>query len=415
MAPTEWTSKLRQGVERAGTYVRSYTGGASSSDLRRLFERDAPEAYAVLTRDVAGRSEGADALSWESIRAFFVGLSSKLSPARRMLFSVSVLLAVVGMLSIRFRGTLDSGVGFNVDFSPLWFVLSIAGLGLLLTLELVDRLQVRDELEVARELQQALLPNQDPTLPGWRLAHSYRTANTVGGDYYGFPVLPDGRVAVMIGDASGHGMAAGLLMAITDATAATALDLDPDPTAVAAILNRSLLRIGGRRAFLSFFYALLDPVTGELDYVCAGHPYPLLRRADGGVEELGEGGFPLGLRPELEPCRGHARLGFGDLLALYTDGIVEAVDERDEAFGFPRLRQLVQAGGRAATVHDRVRADLDRHRGDRGLTDDVTLVVLERVDPAVPMPPPVPPTPGATARPLPPVPRMSPPPVGPTR
>lgn len=397
-----FSDTLRDHASRAERFLRDYTAGMSSSDLRRLFRRDAAEAFTVLTRDRDERSGEGFQDFVESVRAFLVGISFKLSPARRLLFALSLLCAVLGLVSFEF--TLDTeAYDLFLDFSPLWFLGSIAGLGLLLTLELVDRLRVKDELELARELQRALLPEESPELPGWGLAHSYRTANTVGGDYYGFPRLPDGRVAVTIGDASGHGMAAGLVMAIADATMATALELDPEPGAVAALLNRALARIGGRRAFMSLFYGLLDPATGRLDWVCAGHPFPLLRRLDGRVEELGEGGLPLGMRADLSPPTGSTTVGSGELLVLYTDGIAEAVDAEGRAFGYLRLAEAVAAGGGARTVHDTVLSSFEHHqgigqgrgRGEPRLTDDVTLVTLERLDPHRPPVPPPPPPPAA--------------------
>src|SRR5262249_55676387 len=160
--------------------------------------------------------------------------------------------------------------------SPFFFIICCGGLAFLLALELVDRVLVRDELEVARELQAALLPHGTIDLPGYSVAHSYRTANEVGGDYYEIVRLPDGRVAMMVGDATGHGMAAGLVMAIANATLKTALDIDPDPRRVLALLNRTLCRTGSRRTFMTVFYALLDPQTGELTTISAGHPFPLL-------------------------------------------------------------------------------------------------------------------------------------------
>lgn len=389
-----FSDTLRDQASRAERFLRDYTAGMSSSDLRRMFKRDAAEAFTVLTRDREERSgEGLQDFV-ESVRAFLVGISFKLSPARRLLFALSLLCAVLGLVSFEF--TLDTeAYDLFLDFSPLWFLGSIGGLGLLLTLELVDRLRVKDELELARELQRALLPEGSPELPGWGLAHSYRTANTVGGDYYGFPRLPDGRVAVTIGDASGHGMAAGLVMAIADATMATALELDPEPAAVAELLNRALVRIGGRRAFMSVFYGLLDPATGRLDWVCAGHPFPLLRRRDGRVEELGEGGLPLGMRTDLTPPTGSTTIEPGELLVLYTDGIAEAIDGDGRAFGYVRLAEGVAAGGGARTVHDRLLSSFEHHQGfGQRLTDDVTLVTLERLDPHRPFVPPPPPPAG---------------------
>jgi sigma-B regulation protein RsbU (phosphoserine phosphatase) len=367
-------------IERVGGFFREYTAGWNTRDLARLFDRDAAQAYAVLTREHAREPEPAGRLSRFLFRArlAFLGISYKLSPSRRLLFAAALLATVVGLLQnplvISARGR-----SVSVEFSPFWFLASLLLMGFLLALELVDRVRVRDELEVARELQSDLLPRAAPALAGWRFAHSYRTANEVGGDYYDFTPLPDGRLALAVGDASGHGMAAGLVMAITNATLKTALDLDPAPASVAALVNRTLCRTGTRRTFLSLFYALLDPATGRLEFVGAGHPFPLLLRRDGRIEELGAGGLPLGVRQPLAPPTAEATLAPGDLLVLFTDGLVEATDPKAErAFGFDRLSSLVYSGGSPQAVHDRVLAAFDAHVAGEPLRDDLTLVVIGR-------------------------------------
>ena len=248
----------------------------------------------------------------------------------------------------------------------------------LLALELVDRIRVRDELQVARELQGDLLPRSVPDLPGFHISHSYRTANEVGGDYYDFSLLEDGRLALMVGDASGHGMAAGLLMAIANATLGLAIDLDPSPPAVMRLLNRTLCRTGGTRAFMSIFYALLDPASGALEYASAGHPFPLLRRYDGTIEELGQGGLPLGVRRDLAFSSSDVRLEPGDVLVLYSDGLPEGVDAHSQTFGYEQLHQLVALPGTPQAIHERILRAFDAHRGEQPLEDDFSLVVLGR-------------------------------------
>jgi hypothetical protein len=366
---------------RIEDFVRDYTAGLSTREIHRLFDRDAANAYAVLTREHALGPEPAKGLRrfLFRVRVIFLGLSYKLTPPRRLLFAVAILSAFLGVLNVTIKGSLH-GRNLTVEFSPLWYLMSIGALLFLLALELVDRIRVRDELEVARELQAELLPRRVPDLPGFRFAHSYRTANEVGGDYYDFTPLPDGRLALMVGDASGHGMAAGLVMAIANATWKTALDLDPDPERVLALLNRTLCRTRGKRTFMSVFYALLDPRTGQLEYVSAGHPFPLLRRADGSIEELGEGGLPLGIREPLVYRPGATTLAPGDLLVLYTDGLPEATDPKGaEAFGFERLNQLVAIGGEPQALHDRILGAFDRHVAGDPLLDDLTLVVVARL------------------------------------
>jgi sigma-B regulation protein RsbU (phosphoserine phosphatase) len=366
--------------QRIEAFVREYTAGLSARELHRLFDRDAQNAYSVLTREHTLERAPKGRLKRLFFRAkvVFLGLSYKLTPPRRLLFAASLVFALVGILGVTSQGTIH-GRQVSVEFSPLWYLASIVSLLFLLALELVDRIQVRDELEVARELQAELLPRRVPDLPGYRFAHSYRTANEVGGDCYDFLALPDGRLALMVGDASGHGMAAGLVMAIANATWKTALDLDPTPERVLALLNRTLCRTRGKRTFMSVFYALLDPATGQLEYVSAGHPFPFLRRADGRVEELGEGGLPLGIREPLPYRPGTTTLAPGDLLVLYTDGLVEATDPRGaEAFGYERLQALAAGGGEPQPLHDRILAAFDTHTAGEPLLDDLTLVVVAR-------------------------------------
>lgn len=358
-------------------FFRDYTDGLNVRDLRRLFDRDAVEAYAVLARDQAvAEPKGELRRLLHRVKVVFLGVSAKLSPARRLLFVVSLAAAVLGLLNkaIQFSGPTNLVFGA----AGFWFMVSYAGLFFLLVMELVDRVRVRDELEVARQLQADLLPREAPQIPGLEFAHSYRTANEVGGDYYDFQPLPDGRLALVVGDASGHGIAAGLLMAIANATLKTALDVDPKPARVAELLNRTLFRTGDNRAFMTLFFGLLDPASGDLEFVCAGHPFPLLRRSSGQILELGTGALPLGLRAEIELRAGHTVFERGDRLVLFSDGLPEGVDLQHDAFGFERLRSTVAEPGTPAAIHDRILRAFSRHVGSEPLTDDLTLVVVGR-------------------------------------
>jgi hypothetical protein len=203
--------KAKEWFKEAERFVRSYTEGMRESEFSRLFERDAARAFDVVTREHDREKEPKDEF-WRflhRVRIFFLGLSFKLSPPRRLLFAICIVLALIGLVGI----DIDN---FITVRNAIAFSLSIAGLVLLLVLELADRVVVRDELEVARELQRELLPRAAPPVPGYDFAFSYRTANTIGGDYYDFLVLDDGRLVVVMGDASGHGISAGLLMAIAN-------------------------------------------------------------------------------------------------------------------------------------------------------------------------------------------------------
>ena len=379
-------------VRSSERFVRDYTSGMRARDLRRLFDRDAAQAYDVLARDQTSKPEPKNDFRrfWYRVRVVFLGLSYRLTPARRALFAGSMLFLLAGLLGI----DLWLGSEIRIGLRVFWFLLSILSLVFLLALELVDRIRVRDELQVARELQSDLLPRSIPDLKGYQIAHAYRTANEVGGDYYDISLLADDRLAVLVGDASGHGMAAGLLMAIANATLKLAMDLDPEPSKVLSLLNRTLCRTGGKRAFMSIFYALLEPQSGSMVYSCAGHPFPLLRRAGGEIEELGTGGFPLGLRSNLEFSTQTTRIEPGDLLVLFSDGIPEGTNRAGDSFGYDRLRELVAVPGTPLAVHERIIMAFDEHLEEESLRDDFSLVVLGRsaleTDES-PVPPPPPP------------------------
>jgi sigma-B regulation protein RsbU (phosphoserine phosphatase) len=249
----------------------------------------------------------------------------------------------------------------------------------LLVLELADRVVVRDELEVARELQRELLPVAAPDIDGYSFAFSYRTANTIGGDYYDFFPLEDGRLAVIAGDASGHGIAAGLVMAIAGSALKLGFDSDSDPVAVTRVVNRALYRTGGSRAFMTLFCSVLEPATGRLRFVSAGHPFPMLLRAGGEILELGKGCLPLGIRFELDLEALETQIDPGDTLLFYTDGVVETLGPSGETFGFKRLSAALASGGSSRAIHDRVLREVEAFRQDEPVLDDLSLVVISRV------------------------------------
>jgi hypothetical protein len=358
--------------------VRGYSGGVRPRELPGLWRSDWKRAYGIITRDHPDEEEpkGWFRRWWYRAKTLFVEFTSRLSPPRRLLFALCLLLAVVGLQTDNIEVGEET---IETWQHPILLFISVLGLVFLLVLELADRIQVRDELEVARQLQRDLLPREAPPIEGYGFAFSYRSANTVGGDYYEFLPLADGRVALAVGDASGHGIAAAMLMAISNAILRLAVDTDPSPLAVAEMMNRALMGTGGPRAFLTLFYALLDPPSGEFEYVCAGHPFPFLRRRDGEILKLGSGAFPLGLRPRLELETGGSEIGIGDLFVLYTDGIPEAINEEGEAFGFDRLERSLEPAGTPQQVHDRIITEVGRFEDRSEHDDDRSLVVIGRL------------------------------------
>lgn len=376
--PSGSVQTLRDSARRAVHFGRQFSAGINRRDVGRLFEEEARGAFSVLAGETPQNLTKDDEITrlLVGFKNVFLGLVLKLSPARRLLFVVAFLCPVLGILD------LDLSIGprhFFVDFSPFWFLVSISLLTLLLALELVDRLRVRDEVEVARALQRDLLPQSTPPIPGFRVAHSYRTANDIGGDYYDFLPLDDGRWGIAVGDASGHGIGAGLLMAIANASLKTAIDLDPSPSAVLESLNRVLYRTGNRRAFMTLFYAVLDPHTGTFEYACGGHPFPLLRHPSGEIIELGTGALPLGLRPVVKYPSQQLVIEPGDFLMLYSDGLPEALGgPKKESFGFERLVDLLAQPTGVQSLHDAILTSFDRYLAGDPLDDDLTLVVMGR-------------------------------------
>ena len=381
--PAAGLSRLR---ERLRGHTHGLSQGLTITELVGLFERETANAYSVLNRGKRPEAEPKDEFERFLYRSkvLFFGFFRHLGPTRRILFAASLLFALFGALDWGFAFDFSGRLVF--DSSPLWFLLSTIGLVFALSLAVVDQVRVRDELEVARDLQRELLPTSTPLMPGYTLVHTYQPAGEVGGDYYDFCRLDERRIALMVGDASGHGIAAGLLMATANATLKLAIDLDPSPRAVAELLNRALVNVGDTRAFMSLWYGVLDLEDGNIEYVCCAHPYPVLRRRDGSLAELGEGSLPLGVRREVTPPVGSARLEPGDLLVLYSDGLPEATGKNGEAFGYRLLNHLVAQIDTPRLAHDLLLDRLRTHLGDVPLQDDFSLVVLGRNPPLPPLP-----------------------------
>src|ERR671916_191644 len=226
--------------------------------------------------------------------------------------------------------------------------------GQLLEQERIERERVDQELRVARRIQQASLPNEVPELEGWQISPYYQPAREVGGDFYDFHPLSEDRLGVVVGDATGKGVPAALVMSTTCGMlqlAARALD-SSSPGEVLAQVNETLYARIPQNMFVTCFYAILEPKSATLSYANAGHDLPYLRRSDGDVEELRARGMPLGLMPGMGYEEGEISLAEGNCVLFYSDGLVEAHNPRGEMFGFPRLRALVAEHGEERSLGD---------------------------------------------------------------
>jgi serine phosphatase RsbU (regulator of sigma subunit) len=236
------------------------------------------------------------------------------------------------------------------------------------------------ELEQAAEIQRRLLPERAPDVPGIELAGSNAACYTVGGDYYDFFPLPDGRVGVVLADVSGKGLPASLLMASLQATVRVLLEEPDDLPLLMSRLDRMMAKNCPGNRFVTLFLCVIDPSSGEIGYSNAGHNPPLLIRHDGQAEQLRGGGTVLGMFPDLGYEERRARLDPGDLLLLFSDGVTEATSPDGEEFGEERLMGLLAEvrGEPASDVVDRVCRAVDEWTAGAPPTDDITVVAVRR-------------------------------------
>ena len=246
--------------------------------------------------------------------------------------------------------------------------------------ERIERERIEQELRVARRIQQASLPKETPTLAGWQISPFYQPAREVGGDFYDFFELEDGRVGVVVGDATGKGIPAALLAEATSnmlRAVAQALD-STSPGKVLERVNETLLARIPPNMFVTCFYAILEPESGNLTYANAGHDLPYLHR-NGEAEELRARGMPLGLMPGRGYEEKKTILEAGKSALFYSDGLVEAHDPKGEMFGFPRLRALVAEHAQERSLGDFLMEELYSFVGDGWeQEDDITLLTLKR-------------------------------------
>jgi predicted ester cyclase len=263
---------------------------------------------------------------------------------------------------------------------PIWDVLTRNLTWRFRVAEARERERIEQELQVSRRIQQASLPKEVPELEGWEIAPYYRPAREVGGDFYDFFELEDGRVGVVVGDATGKGVPAALVESATSSmlrAVAQALG-SSSPGEVLAQVNETLLARIPPNMFVTCLYAILDPKSASLTYANAGHVLPYLRRS-GDAKELRARGMPLGLMSSMGYEEMEIVLEAGDRVLFYSDGLVEAHDPKRQMFGFPRLRALVAEHGEERSLVDLLMEELYSFTGDGWeQEDDITLVTLRR-------------------------------------
>ncbi len=257
-----------------------------------------------------------------------------------------------------------------------WRTLNVVPIWEDLAKEIRERERVEQDLRVARRIQQASLPKEVPSLEGWEITPFYQPAREVGGDFYDFHLLSEGRLGVVVGNATGKGVPAALVMSATCGMlqlAARSSD-SSSPSEVLARVNETLLARIPSNMFVTCFYAILDPKSGSLRYANAGHDLPYLYR-NGDAEELRARGMPLGLMPGMTYEQKEIILEAGEGAFFYSDGLVEAHDPKGEMFGFPRLRALVAEHGKEGALGDSLLEELYSFVGEGWeQEDDITLL-----------------------------------------
>jgi serine phosphatase RsbU (regulator of sigma subunit) len=242
------------------------------------------------------------------------------------------------------------------------------------------RQSIEQELRLARSIQQAFLPKEVPTLEGWQVSPLYQPAREVGGDFYDFHLLSGGRLGLVVGDATGKGVPAALVMSTTCGmlrAVSQALD-SSSPGEMLERVNEALVPSIPANMFVTCFYAILEPKSGYLVYANAGHDPPYFQRS-GNAEELRARGMPLGLMPGMGYEEKEIVLDAGEAALFYSDGLVEAHDSQGEMFGFPRLRALVAERSEQRSLGDFLLEELYSFVG-KGWEqeDDITLLTLRR-------------------------------------
>jgi phosphoserine phosphatase RsbU/P len=369
---------------RLRSFWQRVTEGLEISQLWSQFESEARTSYRLYSKDVAAKTpEGLTTRGrhLHVVKEFFWAVFEKLSPARRVLLLAALIMLCLPHTAFNFEG--EGGSVHSVEFDlHFWGGLVLL---LLLMLEIADRVVMKRDLQIAREIQTWLLPGAPPQIPGLSLAYATRPANTVAGDYYDvFPrpgrIAEDNRVVLAVADVAGKSIPAAMLMATFQASLKTLSTAQVALPELAANMNKyACSNSQGGLRFTTAFLAEYDPVRRTLDYINAGHNNPILRRAGGQIERLNVGGLPFGILPEAKYESATVTLAPNDWLIIFTDGLVEAENARQEEYGEIRTLTELEAGvfTTPAEFLKRLMSSLDLFVGSTPQHDDVTVMLVK--------------------------------------
>jgi hypothetical protein len=369
--------------ERAEQFWQRVTEGMQLSELWSQFRRDAQSSYRLYSKDVdSARAAGIPQSKhfFGVARQFFWAIIEKLTPARRVLLLVALVLIVVPGA----EWTWATGSGevkvFALDFHFYGGILMFV----LLILEVGDRVVMKRDLQIAKEIQEWLLPASPPQVPGLEIAFATRPANTVAGDYYDVfaracPDSDNPTFLIAIADVAGKSVPAAMLMATLQASLKTLSSIPGSLTELVSRMNRyACSNSQNGRRFTTAFIAEFDPASHRLTYVNAGHNNPILRRRSGLIERLEVGGLPLGIMEVAPYQSGEVTMQTGDWLVAFTDGVIEAENILQQEYGEQRFLAMLHSGVMLtpAMLLNSILLDLDRFVGGAPQHDDVTCVLL---------------------------------------
>jgi hypothetical protein len=361
-------------MARTRNFWDRISDGVAIQELWKQFQADAKSSYQFYAKDVEPKPDEKESHwkhFWRVARGLFWAMMMKLSPGRRVLLLIALVVLLLPSLHISDKVNVDTG-GFHIWSAIILLVL--------LALELADRVTMKRDLEIAREIQSWLMPSTAPVVPGVDIAFATRPANTVAGDYYDAFFRPNERLLIVVADVAGKSVPAALLTATLQASLRTLAALPGSLAELVGRINRYACErsLEGRR-FTTAFLAELDPSTGVLAYVNAGHNWPILRRASGEFERLEIGGLPLGIREDQIYQSGTVTLAHGDLMLIFTDGLPEAENDQALEYGEERLLPAVRDLGNATAQEaiERLMASLEQFVGLTRQHDDITCLVVK--------------------------------------
>jgi sigma-B regulation protein RsbU (phosphoserine phosphatase) len=365
-------------MTRPQKFWQRVTDGMKLNELWNQFQTDARSSYRLYSQDVdstrtAGISKRKHVLNVG--RQFFWAMLEKLTPARRVLLLIALVLLFTNIGGSR-EGHRDITLSGSFWGGLLLLVLVI--------LEVADRVVMKRDLQIAKEIQTWLLPANPPEVPGLEIAFATRPANTVAGDYYDVFARPSSRSSpetflIAVADVAGKSIPAAMLMATFQASLKTLSTTTGSLVELVGRMNAyACSNSQNGRRFTTAFIAEYDPASRVLTYVNAGHNNPILRRQSGGIERLAIGGVPLGILENVIYESGSATLQPGDWLVIFTDGVVEAENQQQEEYGEARLFAALHAGSNyaPAALLNYIMSDLDRFVANAPQHDDVTLMLL---------------------------------------